>query len=86
MIINDVKKIILLHNPKTAGIYIFNADNQTENKRLYNLINHSSAQKFLNDKQYKDYKLYTFIRNPYNRFISACGFTKNTFDNGIKII
>ena len=85
MIINDDKKIILLHNPKTAGRYIFNADNQNENKKLYNFINHSSAEKLLNNKQYKDYQLYTFIRNPYNRFLSACGFIKNTFDHGIKI-
>lgn len=85
MIINDNKKIILLHNPKTAGRYIFTSDNQTENKKLYNFINHSSAERIMSNEDYKDYQLFTFVRNPYNRFMSACGFTNNSFENGIKI-
>ena len=88
MIINEEKKIILLHNPKTGGlsfeiyINIFNKKNNIRiyhnNKGVFNYIwcDHATFN-MVYDIYGDEYTYYTFIRNPYNRYISAINYIKD---------
>lgn len=62
-------KYIFIHIPKTAGISI--------SKTIYddNVIGHRSLKKYKNINL-KDYYIFSFVRNPYDRIFSAYNFLK----------
>lgn len=109
MIINEDKKIILLQNPKTGGR--FKAGNLSNGFERYEIteyysngekkspifpfhITYKELKEFLG-KDWGKYSVYSVIRNPYNRFVSAVNFKfrsifkekeKPTIDHALDII
>lgn len=84
MILDEETKVIYLHNPKCGGLFFRNSHlNSRHNHasrdylKLYDEelnvdlghINLSNLPRFVPD--YQDYKIVTFVRNPYNRFVTA---------------
>lgn len=109
MIINEDKKIVLLQNPKTGGR--FKASNLSNGFERYEIseyycdgekkspifpfhITYNELKEFLGD-DWEKYSIYTVIRNPYNRFVSAVNFKfrsifkekgKPTIDHALDVI
>lgn len=94
MIINVKDRIILLHNPKTGGRF----RNGACNNRYYHTpsielklpvkstvehIVYKDAKKSIADT-FSLYKVYTVIRNPYDRFVSAVNFAFNRFETDME--
>lgn len=84
MNICEKNKVLLFHNPKTGGQFIrhelFKANGRGSAYKYWGPysreintdpghINRLTIARFLPD--YRKYKLFSFVRNPYNRFISA---------------
>lgn len=86
LIVDEPTKTIFLHNPKCGGSFIkrmYLNRNPNYPEPLHRLrnrydieinvhgahIDYYNLPRFIPD--YKDYKLISFIRNPYNRFVSA---------------
>lgn len=84
MVIDETTKVIFLHNPKCGGTFFrksyFNChglSNAYDYWKLYDEtvntdlghINLQNLPRFIPD--YKEYKIISFVRNPYNRFISG---------------
>ncbi|MCD7968760.1 MAG: sulfotransferase family protein [Alistipes sp.] len=84
MIVHELTKTIYLHNPKCGGTFLqkeYERHHPNYSFSLYwslpnpetNLdtshIHIKAIPRFFPD--YKDYKFITFVRNPYNRFVSA---------------
>lgn len=69
---NDLYKCIFIHIPKTAGISI--------SKTLFNVrVGHKSIRKYeiYNKMKFKNYYKFTFVRNPWDRILSAFTFLKS---------
>tara|TARA_R100001086_G_scaffold203828_1_gene119802 strand:+ start:171 stop:785 length:615 start_codon:yes stop_codon:yes gene_type:complete len=76
MYINNEKKFIFIHVPKTAGssIHIFFKDvfNVADRSDPLPDIHHQSVGSILDkDPIYKDYFKFAVVRNPYDRFLSG---------------
>jgi len=78
MFVSDKDKFIFFHTPKVAGssIHIFFKDHYgltgVDRADPPPLIHHMSAKKFLdNNPNKKDYFKFAFVRNPFDRFVSA---------------
>lgn len=84
MIIDEKAKCIFLHNPKCGGTFLHKCywrENPDDSDYLFwhlwtpedNIdrthITLSLLPRFVPD--FKDYRIVTFVRNPYNRFVSA---------------
>lgn len=84
MIVDKSKKIICLHNPKSGGTFLrdtyIKEHGETVATRwwypyseVYNTdlghITYGMLSRFVPD--WKDYRIYVMVRNPYNRFVSA---------------
>lgn len=84
MIIDEKTKTIFLHNPKCGGMFFrrshWSSHHDCASKdylKLYDEelnvdlghINLGNLPRFVPD--YQDYKMITFVRNPYNRFVTA---------------
>lgn len=84
MVIDESSKVIFLHNPKCGGTFFRNSylnchgsDKAHDYWKLYDEIVHTdlghinlrNLPRFVPD--FMDYKIITFVRNPYNRFVSA---------------
>lgn len=84
MIIDEETKVIFLHNPKCGGIFFRNCHFNSHHNhassdylKLYDKdlnvdlghINLSNLPRFVPD--YQDYRIISFVRNPYNRFVTA---------------
>lgn len=84
MYISHPDKFIFFHTPKVAGssIHIFFKDHYglVGEQRCDPIpsIHHMSAKDYLNSNpQYKNYFKFSFVRNPFDRFVSAySGFTQ----------
>ena len=95
MIIIEDKKIILLHNPKTGGLKLYDYIQKNSGLIYYNEVKKIKNIKIIKrdigfehrmiwrahltykmayDIYGDEYKYYTFIRNPYNRCISALNY------------
>ena len=97
MIIDESTKTIFLHNPKCGGTFFqksYKRCHPTYPFQLYwslldketnvdlTHINIHTLPRFVPD--YLDYRVLTFVRNPYNRFVSAFQ-TAASFDPELKI-
>ncbi len=84
MIINDSLKTIFLHNPKTGGTFFREIYSQWYSRdeaykywkvfeEKYNVdlghINYLNIARFIPD--YREFRIITMLRNPFNRFVSA---------------
>lgn len=84
MIIDEKSKCIILHNPKCGGTFLHKCywkGNPDDSDYLFwhlwtpednidrSHITSRLLPRFVPD--FKDYKIFTFVRNPYNRFVSA---------------
>lgn len=84
MIVDEQMKVIFLHNPKSGGTFLREAYTKARGSgqayrylRLYNEdvntdlghINLGNLPRFVADCD--QYKILSFVRNPYNRFVSA---------------
>lgn len=88
MFIVEDKKIILLHNPKTGGLCLYpeiHNDNiikvYKENKLNFKIewcahLTYKMVYHIYGDK----YQYYTFVRNPYDRCISALNYLPDEHD------
>jgi len=97
MYINEESKVIFLHNPRCGGTYFrriclsngkrapYWSDYSEETNVDMAHISLRNLSRFIPD--YKDYKIISFIRNPYNRFVSALtkANSENTESNDIFI-
>lgn len=78
MIVNNKDKIIIIHNPKTGGRFLQSVNNNPIfinnlciNGSTLDLDIHATYPEIKNSIKNKDYKIYTVVRNPYNRFCSS---------------
>lgn len=84
MIIDEKLKVIWLHNPKCGGLFFRNAYAFVHKDGLEKIfkgyysentntdlahIDYGNLARFIPD--YENYKIITFLRNPYNRFVSG---------------
>lgn len=84
MIVNDSLKTIYLHNPKTGGTFFRKIYSQCYSpdeaykywkvfEEEYNAdlghINYLNISRFVPD--YREFRIITMLRNPFNRFVSA---------------
>ena len=78
MTINDDYKVIFIHIPKCAGTQLQN-EIFIQNKK-YKTRLHASIQeiKKIYYNEYLNYFKFAIIRNPYDRFVSAYFYLKNT--------
>ena len=81
MIIYPEKKIIFHHVPKTAGKSIRKYFKECFGNHVSTGPQHQPL-KYCYDKKYDDYKIFTVIRNPYERLCSFYEFRKNKFITG----
>lgn len=101
MVIDETTKVIFLHNPKCGGTffrqaYFLNYHNRIPSIywKLYEQeinvdlghINLHNLPRFIPD--YKDYRIVVFVRNPFNRFVTAfktaSSHRKNIYEIGHK--
>lgn len=84
MIVDETTKTIFLHNPKCGGIFFRKCHFKCHQNHVsrdylklydeeFNVdlghINLNNLPRFIPD--YPDYKIIAFVRNPYNRFVTA---------------
>lgn len=99
MLIDNTKKFIFIHIPKTAGTsiretlkmscddYLEELDNDLEKRlfrhRRFRVIMNS---KYSIDKNFKDYYKFAFVRNPWDRTVSRFHYYKDCGKKIIKVI
>ena len=84
MMINVKDRIILLHNPKTGGRFMgnvcgnkyFHSPSSIELKKPVRNVSHITYDQALEamPDTFGMYKVFTVVRNPYDRFVSAVNF------------
>lgn len=85
MLIDNVNKTLIIHNPKTGGGFCIK-NNNNKNVELVHCWSENVFGKKLHPfyteissiEKYKDYKKIVIVRNPYDRFVSAFNFFKPT--------
>ncbi|WP_102408568.1 sulfotransferase family 2 domain-containing protein [Parabacteroides bouchesdurhonensis] len=90
MIVDEKRKVLYLHNPKTGGTFLrntyINQYGETDATKWWGVyeetyntdlghITYKAIPRFIPD--WKDYRIYVMVRNPYNRFVSSL---KETID------
>jgi len=72
MIIDDIKKFIFIHTPKTGGTSITEFFSGVGRKDPLPLEHHITYEQCLKEKpEIKDYFSFAFVRNPWNRVVSS---------------
>ncbi|MFO8053169.1 MAG: sulfotransferase family 2 domain-containing protein [Candidatus Omnitrophota bacterium] len=79
MLISHTYKFIFLHIPKTAGSSVAATLKRNLNKNDLLLCPHTKAVrlKLTAKDKWKDYFKFTFVRNPWDRMVSAYFFLRN---------
>lgn len=106
MLINVKDRIILLHNPKTGGRFrgnvcgnkYFHSPSSIELKKPVRNVSHITYDQTREamPETFDMYKIFTVVRNPYDRFVSAvnfcfdsvfeeCGWEKSV-DNALSLV
>lgn len=72
------RKFVFIHIPKTGGTTILNHIHKTISEKIDPFVCHASAKELaLKIPHQKDFFWFSFVRNPYDRIVSAYLYLKN---------
>lgn len=83
MLIDNVNKTLIIHNPKNRWRFLYKNNNNKNvelvhywNENVFGKKPHPFYTEIIRIEKYRDYKKIVIVRNPYDRFVSAFNFFK----------